>query len=243
MPGGWPRWLPMARSSCGWTGAARTISEVDQNVFAETGVRHRRVVVGAHLDSVPEAPGINDNGSGVAAVLQTAVRLAAARDDRSARPGHLRAVGGRGTGQCRLDLLRQPAQPTRERLATELYLNAEMIASPNYVLYVMRGTGTVTTPFDTYFQARDIGYEYLDVAAVGSDHHPFRDAGIPVGGLHCGSVGIKTEAEQRRFRGTAGQLHDPGYHQAADSVHNISPVALDLTTRALAYAVGWAVAG
>ena len=32
-------------------------------------------MAGAHLDSVPEGPGINDNGSGVAAVLETAVQL------------------------------------------------------------------------------------------------------------------------------------------------------------------------
>ena len=32
-------------------------------------------MAGAHLDSVPEGPGINDNGSGVAAVLETALQL------------------------------------------------------------------------------------------------------------------------------------------------------------------------
>lgn len=101
----------------------------------------------------------------------------------------------------------------------------------------------MTAPFDVYFQAREIGYEYIDVATIGSDHHPFRDVGIPVGGLHCGSVGVKTPAEQERYRGTAGQPYDPGYHQPTDSVHNISPVALDLTTCALAYAAGWAAQG
>jgi Zn-dependent M28 family amino/carboxypeptidase len=48
------------------------------NVLADTGGRaDRTVVVGGHLDSVPEGPGINDNGSGTAAILETAVQMAA----------------------------------------------------------------------------------------------------------------------------------------------------------------------
>ena len=33
------------------------------------------VVVGAHLDSVPEGPGINDNGSGTATILTIAEQM------------------------------------------------------------------------------------------------------------------------------------------------------------------------
>ena len=43
------------------------------NILADTGgSAEHTVVVGAHLDSVQEGPGINDNASGVAAVLETA---------------------------------------------------------------------------------------------------------------------------------------------------------------------------
>jgi len=43
------------------------------NILADTGGNAgHTVVVGAHLDSVREGPGIDDNGSGVAAVLETA---------------------------------------------------------------------------------------------------------------------------------------------------------------------------
>ena len=47
------------------------------NVIADTpkGDPTRQVVVGAHLDSVSEGPGINDNGSGTAAILETAIQL------------------------------------------------------------------------------------------------------------------------------------------------------------------------
>lgn len=220
---------------------------VDQNVFAAfgggtaSGNGAAGVVVGAHLDSVPEAPGINDNGSGVAAVLQAAVSLASARESLT---NHVLFALWAAEELVNVGSTYYVNQLTEaEQQAIMLYLNAEMLASPNYVLQVMQGTGTVTAPFDAYFQAREIGYGYIDAAAIGSDHHPFRDVGIPIGGVHCGSVGVKTRAEQERYRGTAGQPYDAGYHQPADSVHNISTVALDLTTRALAYAVGWAAQG
>jgi len=214
-------------------------SGVDQNVFAATGADgDARIIVGAHLDSVPEAPGINDNGSGVAAVLQAAVKLATARESVSHQVTFALWAAEELVNAGSSYYVSQLTDAQRQ--AIRLYLNAEMIASPNYVLYVMRGEGTVTTPFDVYFRARDIAYEYIDEAKVGSDHDPFLAAGISAGGLHCGSVGIKTPAEQERYAGTAGQLFDPGYHQASDTVRNISPAALDWTTRALAYAVGWA---
>lgn len=48
-----------------------------RNVIAQTktGSASDVVMVGAHLDSVPWGPGINDNGSGVAALLETALQL------------------------------------------------------------------------------------------------------------------------------------------------------------------------
>ena len=57
-----------------------TVSEVreSENVIAETttGRTDRVVVSGAHLDSVIEGPGINDNGSGSAAQLEVALKMA-----------------------------------------------------------------------------------------------------------------------------------------------------------------------
>jgi Zn-dependent M28 family amino/carboxypeptidase len=48
-----------------------------ENVIADTttGRADRTVVVGAHLDSVPEGPGINDNGSGSATILEVAEEM------------------------------------------------------------------------------------------------------------------------------------------------------------------------
>ena len=60
---------------------ATTIEErASRNVIAQTttGNPDNVVMAGAHLDSVPAGPGINDNGSGTAALLETAVRLGGA---------------------------------------------------------------------------------------------------------------------------------------------------------------------
>ena len=56
-----------------------TISEVRTafNVLADLPGKYDRVVMaGAHLDSVAAGPGINDNGSGAAALLEIAVQMA-----------------------------------------------------------------------------------------------------------------------------------------------------------------------
>jgi Zn-dependent M28 family amino/carboxypeptidase len=51
------------------------------------------VMFAAHLDGVPWGPGINDNGAGVAAVLETALRLGGS--PRVNNPGYGSRSGGR----------------------------------------------------------------------------------------------------------------------------------------------------
>ena len=62
------------RQTFSFRGDGRGKARVESfNILADTGGdAGHTVVVGAHLDSVQEGPGINDNGSGVAAVLETA---------------------------------------------------------------------------------------------------------------------------------------------------------------------------
>jgi hypothetical protein len=86
--------------------SAIAISRATENILAEkTGEdpSARAVMIGAHLDSVAAGPGINDNGSGSAAVLELARQAA-----RCGTPGRaaLRAVGGGGAGAAGLALLR-----------------------------------------------------------------------------------------------------------------------------------------
>ena len=62
------------RQTFTFRGDGRNRKQVETfNILAETGgSAANTVVVGGHLDSVQEGPGINDNGSGVAAILETA---------------------------------------------------------------------------------------------------------------------------------------------------------------------------
>lgn len=101
-----------------------------RNVIAQTktGSTTDVVMAGAHLDSVPEGPGINDNGSGVAAVLETALRLGnSPKIHNAVRFGfwgaeELGLIGSRKyIESLDVDGLKDIA----------LYLNFDMLGSPN----------------------------------------------------------------------------------------------------------------
>ena len=64
---------------------ATTTENQELNVIADSrkGKKGRTIVSGAHLDSVPEGPGINDNGSGTAAQLETAEQAARLKKPRN----------------------------------------------------------------------------------------------------------------------------------------------------------------
>src|SRR3954463_8756327 len=104
--------------------------EHTRNVIAQTktGSTANVVMVGGHLDSVPAGPGINDNGSGVAAVLETALQLGNSPQVANAvRFGFFGAeeeglLGSNNyVGSLNQDALKDIA----------LYLNFDMLASPN----------------------------------------------------------------------------------------------------------------
>ena len=94
--------------------ATDTSSEIahTRNVIAETpgGRADNVVMVGAHLDSVLAGPGINDNGSGSAALLEIG---AGAGRRAGPQQGALRLLGRRGDRPARLDVLREPADSER----------------------------------------------------------------------------------------------------------------------------------
>ena len=131
----------------------------------------------------------------------------------------------------------------------KLYLNFDMVASPNYVLEIYDGddsdaTGAPAGPpgsaeieklFEKYFDK--LRRPHLGTDFDGrSDYGPFIAAGIPAGGLFTGAEGIKTPEEAELFGGTAGQAYDPCYHQACDTFANNNDFALETNTDAVAYA-------
>ena len=218
------------------------------NVIAETpgGRDDRVVVVGAHLDSVPRGPGIQDNGSGSAAILEIALQMAEL-DIEPRNKVRFTWWGAKESGligsQYYVDSLSK-----RELKNIALYLNFDMIGSPNFVRFIYDGDGSDTPPagpngsntiekvFLDYFAEQGLATE--PTAFDGrSDYAPFIAAGIPAGGLFTGADGIKTEEEAAIYGGTAGEQYDPCYHLACDTFDNISEEALDQMSDAAAHAV------
>jgi Zn-dependent M28 family amino/carboxypeptidase len=222
-----------------------------ENVIADTptGREDRTVVVGAHLDSVPEGPGINDNGSGTATILETALRM----DELEIEPVNRVRFAFWGAEEFGLlgaeDYL---AGLTEEELGDiHLNLNFDMLGSPNFVRFVYdgnsselpppddvtipAGSGKIERVFNRYFVAK--GLETEPTAFDGrSDYGPFIDRGIPAGGLFTGAEGEKSRREARIYGGRAGRPYDPCYHQACDDIGNLSIKALDQMSDGVAHA-------
>ncbi len=205
-----------------------------------TGGRDNVVRAGAHLDSVVEGPGINDAATGCAALLETALRLGPA-------PAVTNAVrfawwGAEEFGQVGSTEYVE-SLTDEERLDIALYLNVDMLGSSNGGYFVFSGAGlgdraplgcaAVESAFRDALAAQGVASEPLSLVG-GFDHMPFVDVGIPAGGLYTGATAIKTPAQAAKWGGTAGVAFDPGYHRAADDLHNVDRVALAANTAALA---------
>jgi Zn-dependent M28 family amino/carboxypeptidase len=137
--------------------------------------------------------------------------------------------------------VRQLSRTDRDAIA--LYLNFDMIASPNGGPFVHDGTGidpvsaAVTHDVTAFLRDRGDGPELTPFDGR-SDYAPFLAAGIPAGGLHTGAEGILTEEQAARWGGTAGAPHDPCYHQACDTLDNIGRDLLATGADVVAHTVG-----
>jgi Zn-dependent M28 family amino/carboxypeptidase len=222
-------------------------SVTQYNVIAESrdGDANNVVMVGAHLDSVQAGPGINDNGSGSAALIEVAEQLARVKPrnklrfawwggEESGLVGSTAYVNGLGAaGQAKI----------------ALYLNFDMVGSPNHVFFVYDGdnsdnvgagegplgSAAIEKTFERFYTERGIPFKGTDFSGR-SDYGPFIAVGIPSGGLFTGAEGIKTAAEVALWGGTAGQQYDPCYHLACDTYANNNNFALETNADAIAYA-------
>ncbi|MGO1049024.1 M28 family metallopeptidase [Crossiella sp. CA198] len=203
------------------------------------------LLTGAHLDSVTTAPGVNDNGSGSAAILEVA--LAVARE-KPAVKRHLRFAWW---GAEELWMIGSAhyvnTQPAAERARIKSYLNVDMIGSVNTAYFVLdgdrypAGSLAIEGALKEYYARIGVPVEDLDMGGRG-DHASFTRYNIPVGGPFTGAEGRKTAAQARKWGGTAGAPYDPCYHRACDTVRNIDVTALDRNTDAVAHAV-WSLSG
>ncbi|WP_330344721.1 M28 family metallopeptidase [Streptomyces longwoodensis] len=212
-------------------------SRTGYNLIADWpgGDTTRVVMAGSHLDSVTAGPGINDNGSGSAAVLETALAVSRAglqptRHLRFAWWGaeELGMVGSRY-------YVNNLSSANRSRIGA--YLNFDMIGSPNPGYFVYDDDPTIEQTFKTYFSGLGVPTEIETEGDGRSDHAPFKNVGIPVGGLFSGADYVKTSAQAAKWGGTAGQPFDRCYHSSCDTIANLNDTALDRNADALAYAV------
>ncbi|MFJ4343665.1 M28 family metallopeptidase [Streptomyces sp. NPDC088915] len=196
---------------------------------------------GAHLDSVTEGAGINDNGSGSAAVLETALAVSRAQYKPAK---HLRFAWW---GAEELGLVGSKHYvnnlPTTERSKIKGYLNFDMIGSPNPGYFVYDDDPVIEKTFKDYFAGLGIQTEIETEGDGRSDHAPFKSAGIPVGGLFTGASSKKTAAQAQKWGGTSGQSFDRCYHSSCDTTANIDDTALDRNSDAAAHAVWTLSAG
>jgi Zn-dependent M28 family amino/carboxypeptidase len=233
--------------------SAETKTLQARNVIAQTktGVTSDVVMAGAHLDSVPEGPGINDNGSGVAAVLETALQLGSSPQIRNAvRFGfwgaeELGLIGSRKyVASLDINALKDIA----------LYLNFDMLASPNpgYFTYdgdqslpndkrgspvVPEGSAGIERSLVAYLNS--VGKKAEDTSFDGrSDYDGFTLAGIPSGGLFSGAENKKTPEEAKLWGGTADQPFDPNYHKSTDTLEHIDRTELGINGGGVAYVTG-----
>lgn len=220
-----------------------------RNVVAQTksGDPHRVIFLGAHLDSVPAGPGINDNGTGVAAELELATRLGA---NPALRNAVRFAFWGSEEQDDQGSLYYVAQLSPEERADIMLYLNLDMLASPNVGYFVQGGHGKRPSragPPGSALVAQVLTDQLAraGVAAESetfeneSDYEGFVKSGIPSAGLLTGDTAKKTESQAAKWGGQAGKKFDSCYHSACDTVANVDKSALARNIRAVAGTVDY----
>jgi Zn-dependent M28 family amino/carboxypeptidase len=203
-------------------------------------------MAGAHLDSVQAGPGIQDNGSGSAALLETAEVLAKLKPQNTLRLAWWGAEESGLIGSTAY--VNGLSQAELDRIA--LYLNFDMIGSPNYIFMVYDGDESgfpapVPVPpgsiaiedlFESFYTLSNEPYDDAEFSGR-SDYQAFILNDIPAGGLFTGAEGIKTAEQVAIWGGTAGAQFDPCYHLACDTFANNNDHALDVNADAIAFSV------
>jgi Zn-dependent M28 family amino/carboxypeptidase len=206
--------------------------------------------VGAHLDSVPEGPGINDDGSGTSTDLEVALQMAA----MNVKPvNQVRFIWFSGEEQGLFGSDFYASTLTKKGITDiSAMLDFDMLASPNFAEQIYdgdgsefpaagpKGSGTVESVFQKFFDAR--GEHTERIAFDGrSDYVGFTDVGIPAGGIATGAEVHKTAAEQVFWGGTVSDSilgqYDPCYHLACDNYANINDHVLGIMSDAVAHTV------
>jgi len=221
---------------------------IQYNVIAESkqGDPNNVVMAGAHLDSVQRGPGINDNGSGSAVLIEVAEQMAKVKPRNKVRFAWWGAEEAGLVGSTAYVNGLSAAELAR----ITLYLNFDMVGSPNHVFFIYdgddsdaqgagpgpSGSAEIEKTFERYFNSVGVPFKGTDFSGR-SDYGPFIANNIPSGGLFTGAEGIKTAQEVAIWGGVAGQQYDQCYHLACDTYANNNDYALDVNSDAIAYSV------
>ena len=235
-------WVRAELDAAGYTTQVQqfaTSSGTSYNLIADWpgGDAEHVVMTGAHLDSIGSGPGINDNGTGSAAILEAALAWAASGNTPR---NHLRfawwgaeELGLLGSNHYMRNL------PTADKDRIDLYMNYDMVGSvnPGYFVYDDNPAGNdARDDLTDYYTSQGIPWEYVDVQGR-SDHASFRSHGIPTTGIFSGAEGIKTSAQAQKWGGQAGRAYDPCYHRSCDTMANVSSTALDRNLDAIGHMI------
>lgn len=220
------------------------------NILADTphsGDGSKVIVTGSHLDSVPEGPGINDNGSGSATNLEMAL-LFASTETIPVNPVRFawwaaEELGLKGSRYYVSDL----KQNNPEELARiALNVNYDMLGSPNFFRGIYNGTQgaevirtqseVIMGLYVSFFNRFNLPWGMTDFDGR-SDYGPFLEENIPAGGLFSGAEVKKTAEQRQLFGGIANMAYDTCYHMACDTLDNINREILEEMAQAAAYAV------
>lgn len=218
------------------------------------GDANNLLVFGAHLDSVPAGPGIDDNGSGASMLLEVAKQLKR-RSVQLKNKIQFSWWGAEEPGQfgsryyVNDTIVTKPTEWAKIRAA----LNFDTIGSPNGAPMVfnvlLKNSGNETFPdsatagsiaihdlFTERLKAK--GKPYMEAAFEGgSDYSSFIRAGIPTGGLHTGADDVLTVAESKIYGGLPNAVMDPCYHEPCDRVSNLGLDLYATTCDAAAYTI------
>ncbi|WP_327086004.1 M28 family peptidase [Nonomuraea sp. NBC_01738] len=203
------------------------------------GDANQVIMSGAHLDSVSAGPGINDNGSGSASLLEVALTLA---QKNPTMAKHVRfgwwsdeEQGLNGSEGYVASL------NSTERAKIKTYLNYDMVGSPNGGYFINNITTAAAQQLKAFYDALGLQPEENTEGANRSDDASFRNAGIATSGVAAGASATKTSAQATKWGGTAGQAYDRCYHASCDTTANINDTVLDRASDASAYAI-WKLA-
>ncbi|TKT10837.1 M28 family peptidase [Streptomyces galbus] len=205
------------------------------NLIAEwpKGDASKVYMFGSHLDSVAAGPGINDNGSGSATLLEVALKLAETNPTMAARVRFGwwtdEEQGLNGSDFYARSLT------SAQRSAIKAYYNFDMVASRNGGYFINHITSAAAAPMKAYWDSLNLQPEENVEGAGRSDDYSFENYGIPTSGYAMGASARKTSAQAAKWGGTAGAAYDSCYHSSCDTTANINATGLDRSADGVAY--------